>query len=319
MLRENIHELEQKYDCIIPEKRLKVQAVQMRLWDKLDEICRKYDLRYYFFWGALLGAVRHHGFIPWDDDIDVVMPRKDYDKLAEVAEHEIEYPFFLFSKNTVQDGAYWHIMRLIDESTTCTYATPMDLVKYHQGIAIDISPLDGVPNGRVQRTIKHIRQISDFVLAGHAIWPARQMSVKGRTLIPFGKLYCLNRSGKSVAARSERIKASTPWNASEYIAEGAHFHLLKRADFEEPVYLDFEGKKAPVPNGYEHVLTELYGDYMQLPPKLLRKTTDHDAMGWIVDPDIAYTDYAAIMQTRKAERTGDLKKTFQRYCKKFDK
>ncbi len=318
MLRENIHELEQKYDCIIPEKRLKVQAVQMRLWDKLDEICRKYDLRYYFFWGALLGAVRHHGFIPWDDDIDVVMPRKDYDKLCEIASQEINYPYFLLSKETVGDGFYPH-MRLIDETTTSTFAPKMDFVKNHQGIAIDIVPLDGVPSGRMQRIIKSVKLISDYVLAGHAILPSSEMSFKGKMMKPLGKLYCLNRSGKSCAERTERIKASTDWDDSEYIAEGGHFHLFKKGDFAETIYLDFEGRKAPAPNGYENILTELYGDYMQLPPKLLRKITEYEAMGRIVDPDVSYADYAAIMKTVKFEGAGEVKKRFQRYCKKFDK
>lgn len=317
MLERNIRELEQKYDCIIPEKRLKVQKVQMRLWEKLDEICKKYNLTYYFFWGALLGAVRHQGFIPWDDDIDVVMPRADYDKLGEIGATEIKDPFFLLSKNTIDNSVYWH-MRLIDETTTCIFDSHMDPVQHHQGIAIDIVPLDGVPKSRMSRVIKHIRQISDFLLADRFFRSNSSISFKGRIIKKMGKMYCLNHSGKSRVERTERIKASTPWEESLYLAEGAHYHLFKKTDFEKAMYLDFNGRKAPVPNGYEHILTELYGDYMKLPEKLLRKITDHEAMGFIVDPDVSYYDYDAIMKARKAERAGDVQKTFQRYCKKLD-
>ena len=73
-----------------------------------------------------------------------------------------------------------------------------------------------------------------------------------------------------------------------------------------------------MPNGYEHILTELYGDYMQLPSKLLRKISKSEAMGRVVDPDVSYADYAAIMKTVKAEGTGEVKKRFQRYSNKFN-
>ena len=189
MLNKDIEAIEKKYDCIIPEKRIKVWDVQMRLWETFDSICKKYGLRYFFFWGALLGAVRHQGFIPWDDDIDVVMPRKDYDKFAEVALPEIKEPYFLLSKDTADTGIYYH-QRLVDESTTCIFDSSSASTVAHQGIALDIVPLDGVPSSKYVRIKQFVREKFYATVSDRFLRNPKRLSVKGKIAWTLSKIYC---------------------------------------------------------------------------------------------------------------------------------
>ena len=126
----------------VNEKRKKVWAVELELLQKFDEVCRKYNLTYYAYYGTLLGAVRHQGFIPWDDDIDVVMFREDYEKLQAVAPEEFREPYFF--QNSYTDQMLWFFSKLRDSRTTAIEFPARNL---HQGIFIDIFPLDDVPDG----------------------------------------------------------------------------------------------------------------------------------------------------------------------------
>lgn len=317
MINKNIRALEQEYGCIIPEKRVKTWEVQMGIWEELDRICNKHNLRYFFMWGSLLGAVRHNGFVPWDDDIDVVMPREDYNKLEEISNDEFRAPYFLITKHTVgEKSLYWHL-KLVDTSTTFIFDRFISPTIHHQGITIDIVPLDGVPIERSKRIVKHIRQSVDQVLNERVFRSGKGLRPIGKVLKQFGKLYTFNVDAKARIERTERLRSKWAWDTSEYIAEGAHYHIFHRKDFEKTMYIDFEGRKAPVPVGYERVLRELYGNYMELPEQTYRMITDHEGLGWIVDPQVSYADYENIMKHRKSERSGELQKTFRWYCKKL--
>ena len=312
MLEKNIRELEQKYDCIIPEKRLKVQEVQMRLWEKLDEICKKYNLTYYFFWGALLGAVRHQGFIPWDDDIDVVMPRADYDKFGEVAPLEISAPYFLLSEETADSCIYWH-KRLVDESTTCIFAKVPNPVKSHQGIAIDIVPVDGLPEGKKQRGKTYFLEKLYTGIANYALESPQNLRWKGKILRLVSKLYIARKGRKRVIQKLEAVRRSTDWQESDRFVVAAHHNVFKKADFNNVVYLDFEGKKIPAPNGYQSILKSLYGNYMEFPDKIFRCITDHEAMCFIVDPFVSYSDYFVAIQKQEKKKKNEIVEYHTRY------
>ena len=119
-------------------------AVQLDLMEQLFEVCRKYDLRIYADGGTLLGAVRHQGYIPWDDDIDLIMLRADYDKLLEHAD-EFEHPYFLQSVYT--DPHYTHRHAQLRNSDTACWSKqePRCIHRFNQGIFIDIFPADSMP------------------------------------------------------------------------------------------------------------------------------------------------------------------------------
>lgn len=131
-------------DYLITSEMKKLWSVQLDLLKKFDEVCKKHKLKYFAIGGTLLGAVRHSGYIPWDDDIDLGMMRNDYDRLIEVAETEFNHPYFLQSAYSDIDYANLHI-KLRNSDTLC--ATKYDFeFKYNKGVFIDIFPLDRIPD-----------------------------------------------------------------------------------------------------------------------------------------------------------------------------
>lgn len=136
----------------VSEKMKKVWAVELDLLEKFTSVCEKYNLRYFADAGTLIGAVRHQGFIPWDDDVDVVMPREDYDRLFEIAEKEFSYPYF-FQTSLTENGFFRTHAQLRNSLTTgfIPYDRDKDINK---GIFLDIFVLDGVADSALLRRLQ---------------------------------------------------------------------------------------------------------------------------------------------------------------------
>ena len=126
-----------------------VQLIQLNMLLKVDEICRLNNIRYYLIGGSALGAVRHKGFIPWDDDVDIGMFRRDYDQFLDIADKFLDNKYFLQTNRTDPDyhGPY---AKLRANNTTYIEKVSRSLgAKIHQGIFIDIFPLDNVPDKKL--------------------------------------------------------------------------------------------------------------------------------------------------------------------------
>ena len=128
---------------LVTTDRKKIWNKEIELFLEVDRICKKYDIKYYALFGTLLGAVRHKGFIPWDDDIDVAMLRPDYMRFVQVAPQEIKAPYFL--QNVYTDNRIMNWSKIMDDSTSAI--ENWDAFYMHQGIFVDIFPLDVVPDG----------------------------------------------------------------------------------------------------------------------------------------------------------------------------
>lgn len=322
MLDDKIFELEQQYGIHIPDKRKKIWDIELELLDIFDGLCRKYNLRYFFFWGSLLGAVRHHGFIPWDDDIDVVMPREDYDKLAKEAVKDVKSPYFLLTKDNV-DESYYICIKLIKENTTFidkNFITQKPCLAHH-GICIDIVPLDGFPVKRMVRLKQYLKQKVYYLLANKLIMGHRTpTSFKEhitQLFVPVSKWYCGKKGRSYCNDQFDKQRSIVSWEDSELIVDSGHHHVFQKNIFNEVAYLDFEGRKVPVPANYDLVLKQLYGDYWKLPEPKYRLITDHEAMGYIVEPDISYIDYLDILQRQRLASAKERDAIFHRYCDKY--
>lgn len=244
-----------------------------------DAVCRKHGLTYYMSGGTLLGAVRHSGFIPWDDDIDVVMPRKDYDRLPAIM--AAEYPDKYLVKSgfsTVTDPTANHKIYLKDSEYRELHAAERD--KPHM-IFLDIFCLQGVPASSLARKLRGA--LSDAAMLGAIMkaeyrYPTRLLSERAKTepllrahlskrrrlgfianLMPMRFYYWLNRVMlKKDCEKSPLLHIP---HAFRYNRE-----VLPREVFGTPQELIFEGHPFYAPADPHAYLTNLYGDYMQVPP-----------------------------------------------------
>ena len=142
---------EVRCDYLVSTEMKTLWSVQLKILETVDAICRKYDIKYCLFAGSLLGAIRHKGFIPWDDDVDIAMPRREYERFLEIAPKELPAHFFL--QNSLTDPEWRsQFSRVTNSNTMCVAKVYVqNRVRFNMGVSIDIFPLDGVPRWRIWR------------------------------------------------------------------------------------------------------------------------------------------------------------------------
>lgn len=248
-----------------------VQLGELEVLKSLDALCNRLGLRYFLTYGTLLGAVRHQGFIPWDDDVDVMMPRPDYEKLiAYLMAHQEEIaPLKLMHYKTNKQYIY-SISRLCDTRYWIDYQGATD---YGLGLFVDIYPLDGCGN-----TLEEAEQIMnsskmDLAMIGLAGENKFHHSVTGGLVRSAGKFlaYCYAKllGANHFAAKLDARGKSRPYE-SKYVNLTVWSTTVRRpferAFFEELTRMPFEDAMLCVPSRYDEVLRQCYGDYMKLPP-----------------------------------------------------
>lgn len=260
-----------------PEVLRKLQLVQLEILKDFIEVCKKYDLDYIMLGGTGIGVVRHQGFIPWDDDIDVAMPRKDYDRFMEVYKKEI-------------GDRYKVLTPLIDKNYTCnvthfqkkgTKFVPYisKHLKCDLCIDIDIFPMDNMPDDSKQRSrqLKRTWVLNKLIfLCGHPnpIIPWKGAKKKAAAFICAAVHYVLRFCHVSPKFLYKcLIKECTRYNHldTKYI-NAFEVTMSDRAYLsKEEMYplkeMLFEGIPVSMPNAYDTYLRRLFGDYMQMPPE----------------------------------------------------
>lgn len=279
-------EEEVRWDYRISQKQKKIWALELEILEYLDEICKEHGLRYYLEHGSLLGAARHQGFIPWDDDLDVGMPRPDYEKLKVIMETEIREPFFFQTAYT--DTILFPFAKIRNTNTTaieekyCMDSTP------HQGIYIDIFPLDGVFLEEGNPYERMEREIWMTITSPEVVIDAMERRVP--FFLPEDMLISLlNMPVRDRMRQFEGLLVSSYDKATEtgliLPAIYGEKKKYKKSWYEETIELPFEHLKVPAPSGYKKVLELLYGDYM-IP---VMGASAHN--GIIMDPDRSYLEY----------------------------
>lgn len=246
----------------------RVQLIQLDMMLEIDRICRKYDLKYNIAFGTLLGAVRHKGFVPWDDDADINMPYEDYQKLAQVIEKELDaekYYFRIQEKEADCNITYAHLKR-----NGTIYTKPdRDGFRYHPGVFIDIVPIfNGAPN-----LFFHSVQTRICWFFRTACWA--HMGAGGEKKFFKRQYYKLIAKIGNKRAYGLFIKFATMWKRKRnkmLFLNGMdrspyNIAFVKRECYDSPVELEFEGHLFYAPADYERVLEYCYGkDYMMYPP-----------------------------------------------------
>ncbi len=235
----------------------KAKQVELEIMAYFVSICQKYHLTYYIFWGTLLGAIRHKGFIPWDDDIDVVMPPKDYLKFLKVMKKEENDKYYLQNVYTTKYCIF--TFSKIRKYHTTMVEKDLNYLKFKKGIDIDIFPLIRYPKTRLGRIIFHFRFRLSQLFVNREI---KKNDLKGKII--YGVLHLFPRSflNRIVIYNMDKILKSQK-DFDEYFIN-QYFRFNK--EWFDPITIPFEKEKFIAPAGYDKILTKLYGDYMTPPP-----------------------------------------------------
>lgn len=274
-------EPETKCDFLIDEKRKKIWTVLLDLLYEFDKVCNKYGLRYYACGGTVLGAERHKGFIPWDDDLDVYMFRDEYNELIKHAD-EFSNPYFLQTPYT-DPGCFISYVK-IRNSNTSLVSDVFAWGNWNMGIYLDVFPMDEFILDELQENYDKIDSLAmengTYMRMNHPCLDERNKqrvaNYSGRN--PYETYEEIQRIATQYAG-DERTDCYVEMVCTEY--RDSSRKIIKKDEITSQVFLDFECLKIPTFNGYKNHLTRMYGDYMQLPPleeryAVLPKTFDPD-------------------------------------------
>lgn len=257
---------------LVSAKMKKIWAVELDLLNELLNVCNKYGLSIYANGGTILGAVRHKGMIPWDDDIDMMMPRKDYEKLCSIALSEFKYPYFFQTEDTDPGSYRGHAQFRNSKTTAILESEYVYKRKMNQGIFIDIFPLDNVPDSIEDRekfknqAQKMRRKYNEYLLLSlpyHFVFRKNLvllgLSIVKRLLIPHHKVsrMCKVFYNRFVVFTKKYIDIPT----KSFLCIPFCTTIYDKNDLAQPIYMPFEILSIPVPFNYEKILEELYGDW----------------------------------------------------------
>lgn len=253
----------------------RLQSMQLDTLEEVERICKKYGLTYYLIGGTLIGAVRHKGFVPWDDDIDIAMNREDYEIFNKVALKELNKKYFLQNYKTDTDF-YLPITRVCILGTYVKEAYSSHL-RFNKSAYLDIFPLDKAPDSErlrkdQQRKLKKIDKLIFFkacFVYDDGFLKTKRMVKKLISLLLPVSIYTLIEKRCNIMTRYNDKAGSYLCSMASRYDYNRQLHSIDA--FGRPVMLEFEGKLLPVPNRYGDYLRKVYGDYMKLPPEEKRK------------------------------------------------
>lgn len=260
------------------------QKVLLQILCQIDRICRKHDIKFVLFAGSAIGAARHKGFIPWDDDVDVAMLRPDYERFMQVAPKELDENIYYLQK---EFSAHWPMFfsKLRLNHTACIERYIPKDPKVHQGVYIDIFPIDNLAENRIMRCAQ---------FAASKIVIAKSLDRRGyltdSTKKKLFMFLCRFLPLKPILRFAKRAKKNDSPMVHSFFAAASKYekNIFPRKWFTEQVQMPFEEHSFPVLAHYHEMLTKIYGDYMQIPPEEERECKVH---GVIVDLENSYECY----------------------------
>lgn len=252
---------------------LDIQNVSLELLKDVHDFCIRHKITYTLFGGTMIGAIRHHGFIPWDDDVDIAMPRSDYEKFIKTYKSSHGYELNCFEKG----GCELAFARVCEMEKTLVYST-LPWLDHETGVSIDVFPLDGVPD-ESKKAKSYFRKI-------HFLWTCvklhrvsrRRLSSANNTKMKFNifvrKLLFGNLITDNVNWVKRHVKAckNIPYGSTRHFANLSFMEYKMKEyqlldDFESVILMPFEDGEFCVCNGYDRLMRSKYGDYMNLPPE----------------------------------------------------
>ena len=297
---EGFLEPETRCEHYVSKQMKEVWAVQLDLAQKLLEVCKKYNLKIYADYGTLLGAVRHKGFIPWDEDMDFTMPREDYDKLCKIAKEEFQDPYSLENYENVNFSQLMVAARLHNSHTTAIAKSELARpnLNYNQGIFVDVFPLDKVPENKFARYVQlKMIALCRFFSWGFAYFSTRYFDSKSLLLrYPKKILYILFKFPSMKLSKFFFLKWIRWTKKYQSIQTSMYFQsniiinpiIRHENDYAVATEVPFEYISIPINENYDNILRALYGNYNV--PKKFSSAGELRMGGIIFDTNVSYTE-----------------------------
>lgn len=262
-----------------------LQAKMLEMIKYIDKICRTNNIEYYLLYGSALGAVRHEGFIPWDDDFDIGMTYENYKRFIDVCDNCLDKEKYFLQSMDSDPNYYLSFIKLRDITTTLVEISNKDKNIVY-GVYIDIFPIVGVPNGKLRRKMLEINRA--FALS------ANINVINNKFLFLVFKII-LKIVGKKNVLRY-CTKNCVKYSCNDYedwcsIFDGDSFetNLTTKTIMGKPKLVPFEDVKLFIPEKYDEYLKHIYGNYMEIPSKEQIKQKEHTP--YAIDLNHSYKEY----------------------------
>ena len=265
----------------------RVKEIETEILKSFISVCEHLNLTYYILEGTLLGAVRHKGFIPWDDDIDVGMPREDYEVF--IKEGQALLPEGYFIQTFASDPEYLANYAKIRNSNTTFIETSVRKRNINHGIFIDVFPLDYCSENPKKRAIENkIMMLQTVRISREFYLPNRKNKLKSIIIRMAASL--IYPSAKQALNVRDKMYKATKKSAMivSYGSAWAKKEVMPADWYKEGCELEFEGIKVKAPKEYSKWLTQVYGDYMTPPP--VSEQVSHHYVD-VLDTEKSYTEY----------------------------
>lgn len=274
-----------------------IKSMQNKMLNMLlyfDDFCRENNLRYYLAGGCLIGIVRHKGFIPWDDDIDLFMPRPDYEKLFRIWRDKGNMKRYALCRTSGKHNYHDGGASIRDKQTTFINRHSVNEDICH-GLAIEIMPIDGCPNSNIARKLQLLNAFAFSLFNVQRLPDNKGKLIRAVTKTVYALVPSKNIRYK-IWKHCERKMTQYKWNDCDYVTEliGSIPGMMWKHPkewFDTVEYLPFENHMIPVMKGYKQYLERIWGDYMQLPPKE-KRVAKHDAV--YIDLNNSYKKYRGV-------------------------
>lgn len=273
-----------------------LQLKLLELTKFIDKICKENDIEYYLIYGSALGAIRHKGFIPWDDDVDIGMTYENFLKFKRVYDEKIDKSKYFLQDMDSEPNYYLSFMKFRDLTTTLIEEGNKNIdITY--GVYVDIFPFVGVPDNKIKRKLLEINRA--FALSANInVINNKYLYLIFRFIIKiFGKKRILKYCTKKCLKYS--CNDYDVW-CSIFDGDGIENSMVTREAMGKPKYVKFEDTKLPIPANADEHLTRVYGDYMKIPSPEQIKKSEHTA--YVLDLEHSYSEYLALKKDDKNEK-----------------
>jgi len=256
-----------------------IQSILLNILKYVDKVCKENNINYSLAGGTLLGAVRHKGFIPWDDDIDIMMLRPDYERFLEIMDKDHNNQFKCLHYGENFPNYFYRFAKVVDLTTAVQegeYITNEDM-----GLYVDIFPFDGLDIKKSKKSINKALFYSRMInISATKKFVREKTDGTGKHILklltaPFAKLFGWKFWLKKHEKLAKKISVNDIDNVVCYSGCYREKDIVPREIFNDYVLLDFEDVKLPSIANYDYYLTSLYGDYMTPPPPE-KRVAKHD-------------------------------------------